>query len=147
MKENIEHINNDSLREFARNGVANEQDTSILEHISTCDFCLMRYTTIVEEDLLSLPVEFKESVIEKAKELKKPLLKEKQYFYRYCFRVGFACACSILLLFSIDTNKIMDISDKMSHMSSVTSVFDGKFQSVKDYINNLEVNFNEVEEK
>lgn len=148
MRERNLHINDDRLREFAIHGIVKDEDTRILEHISTCDFCLMRYTTFVEEDLLSLPVEFKENVIEKAKELKQPLFKEKQkLFYGYCFRVGLACACSILLLFSMDIAKITNISDKINQLNSVTSVIDGKFQSVKDYINNLEVISNEDEKK
>lgn len=148
MRESNQHINDDRLRRFAINGVAQDKDTRLLEHISSCDYCLMRYTSFVEEDLLSLPVEFKENVIEKAKELKQPLFKEKKkLFYGYCFRVGLACACSILLLFSMDITKVTNKNDKINPLNSVTSVFEGKFQSVKDYINNLEVNFNEDEKK
>lgn len=148
MRERNLHIVNDRLREFAINGVLKDEDTIILEHISNCDFCLMRYTAILEEDLLSLPVEFKENVIEKVKETKLPLFKEKQkLFYGYCFRVGLACACSLILLFSIDTTKFIDIGEKMNQVNSITSIFSGKVQSVKDYINDMEGNLNEVEKK
>lgn len=148
MRERNLHIINDRLREFAINGVLKDEDTKILEHISTCDFCLMRYTSIVEEDLLALPVEFKENVIEKAKATRQPLFKEKKrLFYGYCFRVGLACACSLILLFSIDTTKFVDIGEKMNQGNFISSMFSGKVQSVKDYIINLEENLNEVEKK
>jgi hypothetical protein len=148
MRERNLHILNDRLREFAISGVIKDEDTKILEHISTCDFCLMRYTAIVEEDLLSLPVEFGENVIEKAKETRQPLFKEKQkLFYGYCFRVGLACACSLILLFSIDTTKFVDIGEKMNQVNLVSSMFSGKVQSMKDYIINMEGNLNEVEKK
>lgn len=143
------HISDDVLKEFARVGFKKQEDISILEHISSCDYCTLRYDQYIEEDLLSLPIEFTDRVVKKAKKIRNLRRNGKWQFYGYCFRVGLACACSLVLLFSIDTTKMVtsNISLKGINKEVVSESIAKKIHNIKEYFNNLEVDFNENEKE
>lgn len=142
------HINDQRIRELTRKGVTVHEDMICMEHIENCDFCFQRYIASMEENLLTLPVNFKEEVIGKAVKLKPVELFSKFKFYGYCLRVSLACACSILLLFSIDSFKISSIGSIMKQVKKEDVIFfQEKFESFNKYFNNLEVNLNEKEKE
>ncbi len=139
------HISDEKLSKLAFRGFEGEEDLINLEHITLCDECAKRYATYIEGNLISTPRDFKEEVLRKADKLNLTLLKNKWKFYGYCFRVGLACACSILLLITFDTEKFSNMTTmiNMNQNQGITDTIQDKLESFRDYINNLEVKFNE----
>jgi|GEM_PF-6853073 len=145
-----EHYSNGIIYNIARKGIANPGDLEAMEHINQCEECFETYLSCMEENLLSLPVSFKEGVLEAAKEtMKRKGVEEgiKKAFYRYCFRVGFACACSLVLLFSLDSPVLSNIGARLAQTgkTGITRWSEG-WETIQDLFDNQEVE-NEREEK
>jgi len=141
------HISDEKIRKLAVHGLEEEADLISLGHISECNECATSYANYIENNLITVPADFKEEVMHKAEGLNLTLIKNKFKFYGYCFRVGLACACSILLLVTFDTDKATSLANIISKNNEVTDSIQDGLQFFNDYINNLEVKFNEKEKK
>lgn len=148
-----EHISEHKLISFCK-GEANENEyINILEHISICDKCATNYVKCIEEDIINAPVDFKQNIIRKSKVIKtnKENINKKKAFNSYCLRVGLSCAAAIVLIFSMDINKINEVSKKMNIMleydigSDIETYIEQGKSSIKEFIEKLEVNYDKEE--
>lgn len=141
------HISDEKIKKLAMHGLEEEADLISLEHITNCNECAIAYANYIENNLITVPANFKDEVMVKAERLNLTFLKNRLKFYGYCFRVGLACACSILLLLTLDMDKITSIDAIISKNQVVTDSIQDRIESLNDYINNWEVKFNEKEKE
>lgn len=138
-----EHYSNEIIYNIARKGITNQGDLEAMEHINQCEECFDRYLSYMEENLLSLPISFKEEVLETAKvTMKRKGVEEgvKKAFYRYCFRVGFACACSLVLLFSLDSPVLSNIGTRLAQTGKAgITIWNEGWETIQNLFDNQEV--------
>lgn len=145
-----QHIREEEILRLSKDGIKNQKDFDLMEHVKECDDCFHLYLSGIEENLLSLPVNFKENItgkIQKQNKIEMFLSGKKKFsFYGYCFRVGLACACSIILLFSFDLSQVSSIGSKLIERGKEETIVLQKKWSSFDNLFNWEVRYEKEKE-
>ncbi len=148
-----EHISEHKLISFYKGKASGNEYINILEHISICDKCATDYARCIEEDIISAPVDFKQNIVRKSKviQTKKESISKKKAFNGYCIRVGLSCAAAIVLIFSMDVNKINEASEKLNVVLDydvgieIETYMEQGQKSIKEFFEKLEVNYDKEE--
>lgn len=145
------HISREVMQEFAYGKMDENKYISTLEHMSHCDECSRLYAEILEANLVKPPVEFKKKTLNKLKQYnhQQYVLDKKKAFNSYCFRVGFACAAAITLIFSVNTKTIEGIGLGLEKVQAVSEgiekYIDTSKVMVNEYIKEKEKNYDKKE--
>ncbi len=105
------HITTSELEDFLQDRLSPIALESLLEHISSCDYCANLLARSMEKKLVPAPVDMKINILNKSKpfnlQINKRKKKSKQMqLFKYSFQVITASLCAIILIFS--TNKMPD---------------------------------------
>ncbi|MBS6561147.1 MAG: hypothetical protein KH355_12885 [Clostridiales bacterium] len=131
------HIDEITLRQFATDSLAEQEQLSILEHIAQCEQCAMKYSEIMEEKLIKAPISMKNSIMEQKDAIQQADNKKYFVFYRYCTKVGIGMVASLLLLFGNPS-----ISNMIDYFPKKTQIESVKFRnSVQKKLKEIESQF------
>lgn len=94
-----QHKSQEELERFFKAELTEQEQETILEHLSYCDFCALQYSEFMETHLIKAPFDMKANILENSNFNKNTSKFMRRNFYQYCAKVCIGMFTSLLLIF------------------------------------------------